>query len=225
MSESVTSGTPSTEDDATVHARYDHNAIWIRFDRPPVNALTVAMFDRFCSIMDGVADDPRPVVLCGGRNAFSAGFDVKAPASDPSTVTASARACQAAVTDRPGPTIAAVEGAAVGVGLLIAAAADILVVSRGAKLRMPEVTLGIPSDAYLLRRFMPDYWVRRLTLLGEPCTAAEMHLDVAGAILCQPGTTEHVAQSVAARLDSIDAAYVREAKRGLLERDVRPADE
>jgi enoyl-CoA hydratase/carnithine racemase len=129
-----------------VEASFSPGIIRIRLQRPPVNALTVQIIDRIRATFAAIHDDPRPVMLCGLPRVFSAGFDVKAPADDPHVASDAATACLDAVRTHPGPTVAAVEGAAVGLGLLIAASADILVTSRSASFRMPEVTLGIASD-------------------------------------------------------------------------------
>src|SRR5437870_429403 len=106
----------------------------IHFDRPPVNAFTEDMFAEFRALMGGLGKDPTPVLLAGANGIFSAGFDVKDPGRDGPGPRAAARECLAAIQDHPAPVVAAVEGAAVGIGLLIAASADILVVSRTARL-------------------------------------------------------------------------------------------
>jgi enoyl-CoA hydratase len=115
----------------------------------------------------------------------------------------------------PGPVIAAVDGAAVGLGLLIAASADILVTSRNASFRMPEVVLGIASDVDGLRRVLPELWVRRLCLSGQQFTAQEMHLEAAGALVCEPGECELTADSVALHLNGLQPRFVRDAKQQL----------
>ena len=107
---------------------------------------------------------------------------------------------------------AAVEGAAVGLGLLIAASADILVTSRSASFRMPEVTLGIASDVDGLRRFLPEMWVRRLCLSGEPFTAEQLHLEASGAMVCEPGMCEATAEAIVGQLAALRPQFVRDAK-------------
>ena len=199
----------------TVEATFSPAIIRIRLQRPPVNALTVAVIDQLRATFAAIHDDPRPVMLCGLPQVFSAGFDVKVPAGDPQVTSDAANACLDAVGTHPGPTVAAVEGAAVGLGLLIAAAADILVTSRSASFRMPEVTLGIASDVDGLRRFLPEMWVRRLCLTGEPFTAEQLHLEASGAVVCEPGTCETVAEAIAGQLTALQPQFVRDAKLGL----------
>ena len=190
----------------------------IRFDRPPVNAFTVGMFRQFLAHLTRVGDDPRPVLLSGADGIFSAGFDIKEPGLHEAAATDAARDCLAAIRDHPAPVVAAVEGAAVGVGLLIALSADILVISRSARLAMPEVKLGIDSDIAPLRRFLPDPWIRRMCLSGQAFTATDMRLDYySGAIMCDPGATGEAAAAVVESFARIDVAFLGRAKRRLAE--------
>jgi enoyl-CoA hydratase len=193
------------------------DAIRIFLDRPPVNALTVEMLGNITAVIAGARAGSQPLLITGSSRIFSAGFDVKHPVSDRPAVNGAARECVTAVQQYPGPTVAAVEGAAVGLGLLIAASADILVVSRTAQLRMPEVALGIVSDVQPLRRFLPDPWIRRLCLLGEAFSAEQLHFESAGATVCEPGTAQDRAEEVIAAMNGVDAAALRRVKQRLYE--------
>jgi enoyl-CoA hydratase len=199
----------------SVSLRVTASVLRIRLQRPPVNALTVEVIGALQATFAAIRDDSRPVVLCGLPQAFSAGFDVKAPADELEMAGDAATACLDAVRSHPGPTIAAVEGAAVGLGLLIAASADILVTSRSASFRMPEVALGIASDVDGLRRILPEMWVRRLCLSGEPFTAEQLHLAAAGAVVCEPGTSVAGAEAIAGQLATLPPQFVRAAKQQL----------
>ncbi len=198
-----------------VSVTYRPDAIRICLDRPPVNAFTVEMLGHMTAVIADARADPRPMLITGSARIFSAGFDFKAPAPETPAVNATARECLTAVQQHPGPTVAAVEGAAVGLGLLVAASADILVVSRTAQLRMPEVTLGIVSDIQPLRRFLPDPWVRRLCLLGEAFSPEQVHFDCLGAAVCEPGTAQDRAEEVIAALNGVDATVLQQIKHQL----------
>jgi enoyl-CoA hydratase len=200
-----------------IDVSYGPDATRICLDRPPVNAFTAEMLTSFAAAMADGQTDPRPLLISGASGVFSAGFDIKHPAPDPLIVNALARTCISAVQGYPGLTIAAVDGAAVGLGLLIAASADILLLSRNARLRMPEVTLGIASDVQPLRRLLPDPWIRRLCLLGETTTAEQMHLDDVGVTLCDPSTARARAEDVIKQASGLDADAVREIKQRLRE--------
>jgi enoyl-CoA hydratase len=198
-----------------VDVSYGPDATRIRLDRPPVNAFTVEMLGYFAAAITDPAAGARPLLISGAPDVFSAGFDIKQPASDSLTADWLARKCISAVQEHPGLTVAAVEGAVVGLGLLIATSADILVLSKSALLRMPEVTLGIASDVQPLRRFLPEAWIRRLCLIGEPCTAEQMQLDRVGVMLCDPGTADERAQAVITAARDIDVDPLGEIKRRL----------
>jgi enoyl-CoA hydratase len=198
-----------------IGARYGLDAIRICLDRPPVNALTVDMLQRLGAILAEAHEDPRPVLLTGASGIFSAGFDIKHPAPDQLTIDTAAHRVLAATAERTGLVVAAVEGAAIGLGLLVAASADILVVSRTARIRMPEVLLGIAADVRPLRRFLSDAWIRRLSLLGEQCTAEQLHLNCAGAVLCEPGGSMDRAEEIIAAAAGTSAAAIQMMKRHL----------
>ena len=184
-------------------------------DRPPVNAFTVDMFRQLRARLEQAGESRMPVLLTGANGRFSAGFDVNQPALNDASTAGEADDCIAAVREHPVPVVAAVEGAAVGVGLLIAASADILVISRSARLGMPEVRLGIDSEVAPLRRFLPDAWIRRMCLSGEIFTAADLRIDCAGATVCEPGGTGEAAAAILDSISGIEPTFLERAKRGL----------
>jgi enoyl-CoA hydratase/carnithine racemase len=191
----------------------DH--ISVQLNRPPVNALTLPMFEQLTEAISEIRGDPRPVLLNGAAAFFSAGFDIKIPVSDPAAADDAARTCVAALAGHPAPIVAAVEGAAVGVGLLLAMSSDVLVIARHARLRMPEITLGIDADAGPLRRFIPEAWVRRMCLLGAAVTAEDLSLEASGAIVCDSSQAHKRAMEVISSLARLDAGAVRRMKAGL----------
>jgi enoyl-CoA hydratase len=190
----------------------------VTFNRPPVNAFTLSMLRQLRASLRQAGEERRPVLLAGRNGRFSAGFDVREPDLGDAATDAAARDCVAAIQRHPAPVIAAVEGAAVGLGLLIALSADILVISRSARLAMPEAKLGMDSDTATLRRFLPDPWIRRMCLSGETFAAADLHLDCcAAATLCEPGTSEQAAIDIAESFTGIEAAFLERTKRKLNE--------
>jgi enoyl-CoA hydratase len=187
--------------------------IHLRLSRPPVNAFTVEMFGALTAALLKLADDPRPVLLSGSPRVFSAGFDIKAPSTGPVSADSAARACIAALRDHPGPTVAAVEGAAVGVGLLLAMSVDLLVVARNARLSMPEIVLGLAADVDPLRRFIAEPWIRRMCLLGEAFTPEALCLDAAGSMVCEPGTAQERGMELGRALGRLRPDCLRDVKR------------
>jgi enoyl-CoA hydratase len=122
--------------------------------------------------------DLRAVVVTGEGRAFAAGADIaQMRAQDPVEAEAFSRlghAAFAALEALPQPTIAAVNGYALGGGCELACACDWIYASTKARFGQPEVNLGlIPGfggTSRLLRR-VGAAWAKELVLTGEPIDA------------------------------------------------------
>jgi enoyl-CoA hydratase/carnithine racemase len=121
----------------------------LRLDRPPVNALNLAMQEEILAAARWLArsEEVRAVVIYGGPKMFAAGADIKEMAA--MTYQDMARASHLlqesfnAVAGLPMPVVAAVTGFALGGGCELALCADLRVVGERAKLGQPEVLLGV----------------------------------------------------------------------------------
>jgi len=187
-------------------------AVFLRLDRPPVNAFTFEMFGQLQRVLQDLELERRPLIISGSGGIFSAGMDTKHSGASEEELDAAACQCLQMVRNHHAPVIAAVERAAVGFGLLLATSADFLVVSKTASLRMPEVQLGMEADPRPLRRFFSEPWVWRVCMTGESVTAEEMHLESLGAFICDPEQTEIGAAALAARLAAIAPDSLRAMK-------------
>lgn len=132
---------------------------WLRLNRPEaLNALNRELTSAIEGALDDVADraDVRVLVVSGRGRAFCAGNDI-AEMTDIAPAEAEALASrQAALMERfsrlPQVTLAAVDGYALGGGLMLAVAQDLRIASDRARFGLPEVTLG----------FNPAYGIARL---------------------------------------------------------------
>ena len=121
----------------------------IRLDRPPVNALNLAMQREIAAAAAECTarDDIGAVVVYGGPKVFAAGADVKEMArmsyQDMERASVQIQAVGTALASIPKPTIAAVTGYALGGGCEVALACDLRVAADDAKLGQPEILLGI----------------------------------------------------------------------------------
>lgn len=118
------------------------------------------------------------VVTGAGGKAFIGGANVDEMAAVDRAgarefITLVHRTCDA-VRRVPVPTIARIEGYALGAGLEFAAACDLRIASEGSTFAMPEVRLGIPSvvEAVLLPRLIGWGRTRLLLLTGRSIDAA-----------------------------------------------------
>lgn len=149
----------------------------IRLENPPMNLVTREVTAALQSALDEVAanDSVRAVVLAGsGERAFCAGSDVKEFPSLAGRVGEGKLIDENAVYNRlaglPMPTIAAIEGDALGGGLELALCCDLRVASGRARLGMPELLLGVmpgSGGTQRLPRLIGLARAKELILLGE----------------------------------------------------------
>lgn len=128
----------------------------LTFNRPDQrNAINSQMGEEFRLTVDWLQNNPqvRVVVLRGAGGHFCAGGDIKerrgmadevADGVDPlAERNRQAGMAFLAFENLPQTTVAAVEGSAFGGGMGYACLADITIVTRGARMGMPETTLGV----------------------------------------------------------------------------------
>jgi enoyl-CoA hydratase/carnithine racemase len=153
----------------------------VTLNRPErLNAWTFPMSERFYDILEGCDDDPevRVVVVTGAGRGFCAGMDTdalkevgtSAPVSDPNRRRADA------ITRVRKPVIAAVNGAAVGVGFVIACACDIRFGALGAKLGALFPQRALPAEdglSWLLPRIVGFSGALDILLSGRILLAEE----------------------------------------------------
>ena len=122
----------------------------IRFDRPPVNAIDLAVTEELGLLASGLERrPPKAVVLTGTGATFSAGLDLKSvPAYGPDErqkLVLSINRMVRRIYGLPCPVVAAINGHAMAGGLVMALACDCRIVAEGAaKLALSEVNVGIP---------------------------------------------------------------------------------
>lgn len=153
----------------------------LTLDRPQaLNALDRATLEQLRAHVAGIASDAtvRAVVVTGAGRAFAAGADIaEMRGLDPLQAEAFSRlghAALAALEALPVPTIAAVNGFALGGGCELALACDWIYASSKARFGQPEVNLGLlpgfGGTSRLVRRVGPA-WAKELILAGEPIDA------------------------------------------------------
>lgn len=194
---------------------------------PPMNALSAAMRGELTERLQDFERDPsvRAIVLRGdGPKAFCAGFDIsEMTASLGSAEQARAQfAKDADLFERlahcPKPTLAVVDGVALGGGLELAVCCDFIIASERARFGLPEIKLGaIPAAGGTVRvtRLIGPMRARQLMLLGDSIdapTALEWGL-VAQAVGADKLDRESAA--LAQRLAASPARAMQYAKRAI----------
>jgi enoyl-CoA hydratase/carnithine racemase len=154
----------------------------IRLNRPSaLNSVNAALSTAVGELLEKAArdDDVRVIVLTGAGRAFCAGADLKAlAAGEPLDAPDHPEWGFAGYTRHwiDKPTIAAVNGFALGGGTELVLASDIAVVDATAKLGLPEVTRGLFAAAggvLRLQSQIPFKIATELVLTGRPITADE----------------------------------------------------
>jgi enoyl-CoA hydratase/carnithine racemase len=139
-----------------------------------------ASLDALGDALEGAAADPAagPWVLHGTLpGVFCRGMDFDSMVKEGADASASLRrfaACLSRLRRAPRPTIAVVDGDALGGGVGIAAACDLVLASPGAAFSLPEALFGVLPGVVmpvLLERMSPQK-ARLLTLRGLRATAA-----------------------------------------------------
>jgi enoyl-CoA hydratase len=159
----------------------DGPLIIVTLDRPPVNAVDLAMYAEIRETFNGLRQafpDGRVVVLEGAGRHFCAGndlgdFETMTSANAPERMQG-VREAFWAVRDCPLPVVAAVQGSALGTGLALAASADLIVAAEDAQFGLPELSVGVMGGARHLARLVPQQLVRKMFLTADPVSGAEL---------------------------------------------------
>jgi len=173
------------------------------------NAMTTAMTAAWAATMGQLRADPtvRAVVVTGSGSAFCAGGDLEWLQVAPDTSVAELRTRMIgfyrtwlSVRDLEVPTIAAVNGAAVGAGLALALACDIRYVAADAPLSAPFTSLGLHpgmATTWLLPEVAGLAVARDLLLTGRVVRGEEA-VGLGLASQCLPGDAVLAAARTAA---------------------------
>jgi enoyl-CoA hydratase/carnithine racemase len=201
----------------------------IRIHRPEKkNALTRAMYTAITAAMRSADEDPaiRAVLITGTPDCFTSGNDVADFVNDPPTSADSPVALfLARLAEQQKPLVAAVNGAAVGVGVTMLLHCDLIYAGAGAKFQMPFVSLGVCPEAassLLLPALVGRARAAELLLLAERFTAdTARDCGIVNAVLPDAEVFNH-ALAKAKQLAAMPPNAVRVSKR-LLNRATQAA--
>ncbi|MET9084925.1 enoyl-CoA hydratase-related protein [Streptomyces sp. NPDC004237] len=193
----------------------------LRLDRPPMNALDIALQDRLGELAAECArrDDIRAVVLWGGERLFAAGADVKEMRhmshAEMVVRVRDLHAAYTAVARIPKPVVAAITGYALGGGCELALCADHRIAADDARLGQPEILLGLIPGAggtQRLARLIGPARAKDLIFTGRHITSDEA-LAIGLVDRVVPADEVHAqAHAWAARLAKGPALALRAAK-------------
>lgn len=147
-----------------------------------LNSAAIHALNTSLSDLDAKPDIALVILTGAGGKVFIGGADIKEmstlnPESARSFITNLHHVCHK-IRYLHAPVIARVNGLALGAGMELAAACDMVVAGHNAAFAMPEVRVGIPSviDAALLPRILGVGLARDLVMTGRMLSATEAHV-------------------------------------------------
>ena len=166
------------------------------------NAVDRALADSLDAALNQLDDDPtlRAGVLYGGLNVFCAGSDLAAQGD---YVTARGGEYGLIRRARTKPLVAAVEGLALGGGMEMVLACDMVVAATSAAFGLPEVKRGVlPSCGALFRtlQILPPNIAREMLLSGQPMEASRGHVVGLVNHLTPPGQALEIGLALALQI-------------------------
>lgn len=207
-----------------IKCRKENGIAEVTVDRAPVNALNLDVVCGLAECFDELAKDDslRAVILTGEGKAFIAGADLREilDGGDEFLPQSSARGHKIfrQIEDFPLPTIAAVNGAAMGGGLEVAICCDIVLASEKAKFGLPETVLGmVPGWGGMSRitRRIGIGQVKKMVFTALPIDAAEAREIGLAHEVVPPENLLARARELAAQIAKNGPIALREAKKAL----------
>jgi len=204
----------------TIRTATLNHVVTIEIARPEKkNALTQAMYTAMAEALIAATADAsvRAVLITGQPGIFTSGNDIedfmqRPPSGEQSPV---ARFMNA-LLDCDKPVVAAVTGAAIGIGTTMLLHCDLVYVSDEARLAMPFVSLGLVPEyasSLLLPALMGHAKAAEKLMLGEPFTGSDaVDSGIANAVLPAGEVVNH-ARRMAERFNALAPTAVRETKR------------
>lgn len=182
------------------------------------NALTAAMYTALADAFHEAGRDTevRVLLLHGQPGAFTAGNDLAdflnhPPVGDEAPVHRFLQAFRVF----PKPFVAAVSGAAVGIGTTVLLHCDLVYAGESARFQLPFVSLGLCPEAassLLLPALVGHARAAEMILLGEPFDAGKaLEMGLVNAVLPEDKLLEH-ALAKARKLAAQPPSSVRLAK-------------
>ncbi|MFO1341128.1 MAG: enoyl-CoA hydratase [Burkholderiaceae bacterium] len=189
------------------------------------NALTQAMYQAMADAINAAQADAavRAVLITGQPGIFTSGNDIEDfMQRPPQGLDSPVFQFMKALVGSDKPVLAAVTGAAVGIGTTMLLHCDFVYVSDEARLAMPFVGLGLVPEfasSLVVPALMGPRRAAEKLLLGDPFTGEQAEeCGIANAVLPAGEVVNH-ARRVAERFNTLPPGAVRDSKRLMHGRD------
>jgi enoyl-CoA hydratase len=147
----------------------------ITLDNPPLNLWEEDWSETLEDTFDSFEhrNDVRVAIITGsGDRSFTAGLNRKAPSRDRRRAV---RNYHQAIMDCAVPIIGAINGYALGHGIVIASALDMLIGSENASFGLPEINTGAANGGRFFLRLFPPGFTHYAVYTGERIDAQEAY--------------------------------------------------
>ncbi|MBA9002684.1 enoyl-CoA hydratase/isomerase family protein [Thermomonospora cellulosilytica] len=166
----------------TLDVQEGEGRVTVRLDRPEQrNAIDLDMVRDLHAVCEDLERNPRVMILTGGTDGvFAAGADIRQlleRRTDDALAGINLRIFQR-IRELPMPTVAAIDGHALGGGAELAYACDLRIATDRAVFGQPEAALGIIAGAgatWRLPRLVGESLAKEMLLTGRRLNAAEAH--------------------------------------------------
>ncbi len=201
----------------------ENGVLTIKFNRPEKkNAITSEMYQAMADALRGAESDTevRAILITGKPEIFTAGNDLEDFMKNASSLTSGSippvYKFMQALSQSPKPVIAAVSGAAVGIGTTLLMHCDLIYLADNAKLSMPFTQLGLCPEfasSMIFQQIVGFQRAAEKLMFGEPFSAQEAYdMGFVNKVLPLDELLTY-AQQQAAKLVALPAASVRVTKR------------
>ncbi len=210
-----------------VYCRKERTAGIITIDNPPVNVLDTQVTSELRECLCQLRDDPQVITIIitgAGRKAFMAGANIKGfPQMIGKPGVAydflySVYEVWYLLENLKKPTIAAINGLALGAGLELALSCDLRVMAQDAQLGLPEIKLGLfpgGGGTQRLTRLVGQGVAKELIFTGEPVSAQDaLRLGIVNQ-LTQPGEELETAMGLADKMGKFSLVALGAAKQAI----------
>jgi cyclohexa-1,5-dienecarbonyl-CoA hydratase len=206
------------------HIRFDvsDGVARLTLNKPPLNVLNIAMMREINAALEEVGDDPGVKVLvfeaAEGSKAFSAGVDVSEHTADKVEEMIKVFHHIFRLLDRlEVPTVAVVDGAALGGGCELVLFCDMVIASERASFGQPEIQVGVlpPIAAVALPAIIGPKKALEMVLTGERIRAPEaLQLGLVNRVV-PPEELRAAADEFVGKLTKLSGAVLRLTKRAV----------
>jgi len=215
-------------DAPTVSIEIENYIATVTLNHPPVNAVGPAQMEAITAAFDSFSyrKDVRVAILTGTGKVFCAGADLKLRLNrlqnddfqQPGAKQHHSRAAREAfnsIMECTVPVIGAINGPALGAGLVLAGCCDFLIASETAYFALPEINVGLMGGGRMAQRMFGLYQARYMMCTGEKITAQEALAMRVVTKVVRPDTLREDARALAASVAEKSPTASRFAKRAM----------